>query len=128
MSRFSQVDLSKLPAPDIIKPATYEVLLADMKLETIQAMPELAPFLALESEPVSKLLRVCAWFRFLDRLEFNDDARGCMLALATGPNLDGLAAFWYEIGDNTLTLSNKANREAHRLTNELFKWFGFMSG
>ncbi|WP_039017337.1 baseplate assembly protein [Halocynthiibacter namhaensis] len=94
MSRFSQVDLSKLPAPDIIKPAAYEVLLADMKLEAIQAMPELAPFLALESEPVSKLLRVCAWFRFLDRLEFNDDARGCMLALATGPNLDGLAAFW----------------------------------
>lgn len=94
MSRFSQVDLSRLPAPEIIRSPEFEALLAEMKAEAVLQMPELAPFLALESEPVSKLLRVCAWFRFLDRLEFNDNARGCMLALSTGASLDGLAAFW----------------------------------
>ncbi|AZV77886.1 baseplate assembly protein [Parasedimentitalea marina] len=94
MSGFTPIDLSKLPAPEVIQTVAYETLLAEMKAEAIIQMPELEPYLALESEPVTKLLRVCAYHRMLDRLEFNDGARANMLALSTGTDLDGLAAYW----------------------------------
>lgn len=94
MSGFTSIDLSKLPAPEVIKTVEYEVLLTDMKAEAIRLMPELEAYLSLESEPTSQLLRVCAYYRMLDRLEFNDGARANLLALSTGTNLDGLAAFW----------------------------------
>lgn len=94
MSGFTSIDLSKLPAPEVIKTPQYETLLAEMKAEAIRLMPSLEAYLSLESEPTTQLLRVCAYYRMLDRLEFNDGARACMLALATGTNLDGLGAFW----------------------------------
>ncbi len=94
MSAFTSIDLSKLPAPEVIKTVRYEVLLAEMKAEAIRLMPGLEAYLSLESEPTAQLLRVCAYYRMLDRLEFNDGARANMLALSTGTNLDGLAAFW----------------------------------
>lgn len=94
MSAFSAIDLSRLPAPQVIETPSFDAMLSEMKAEAVNRYPELAPYLALESEPMTKLLRVCAYFRMLDRLSFNDGARGCMLALATGPDLDQLAAFW----------------------------------
>lgn len=94
MSRFDSIDLSKLPPLDVIKTVDFEVLLADMKAKAIELMPELAGVLALESDPATKLLRVCAYYRMLDRLEFNDGARASMLAHATGADLDGLGALW----------------------------------
>ncbi len=94
MSGFTSIDLSKLPAPEVINTVEYEVLLAEMKAEAIRLLPDLETYLSLESEPTTQLLRVCAYYRMLDRLEFNDGARANMLALSTGTNLDGLAAFW----------------------------------
>lgn len=94
MSGFSSIDLSKLPAPEVIQTVDFEVLLSEMKAEAIRVMPELEAYLSLESEPTTQLLRVCAFYRMLDRLEFNDGARANMLALSTGTNLDQLAAFW----------------------------------
>lgn len=94
MSGFSSINLSELPALDVIKLVEYEALLAEMKAEAIRLMPELEAYLSLESEPTTQLLRVCAYFRMLDQIEFNDGARANMLAHSTGTNLDGLAAFW----------------------------------
>ncbi|MFV1464627.1 baseplate J/gp47 family protein [Phaeobacter sp. JH57H2] len=94
MSGFSAIDHSKLPAPEILRSVGFDALFADMKAEAIRLEPELAPFLQLESEPVTKLIRVFAYYRLLDRLEFNDDARGLLLALSTGATLDHLGAFW----------------------------------
>lgn len=94
MSGFSPIDLSRLPAPQVIETPDFEAMLSEMKARTIELDPDLAPFLELESEPATKLLQVCAYFRMLDRLAFNDGARACMLALATGSDLDNLAAFW----------------------------------
>ncbi len=94
MSGFTSINLSKLPAPEVIETVEYEVLLAEMKDEAIRLMPDLEAYLSLESEPTTQLLRVCAYYRMLDRLAFNDGARACILALSTGANLDGLAAFW----------------------------------
>jgi phage-related baseplate assembly protein len=78
----------------VIKTPDFEALFSEMKAQAIQWHPELAPFLELESEPATKILRVCAYMRHLDRLEFNDGARANMLALAGGADLDQLAAFW----------------------------------
>lgn len=94
MSGFTSIELSKLPAPDVIQTVEFEALFEDMKAEAIRVMPEVAPFLELESETATKILQVCAHFRMLDRLEFNDGARANMLALAMGSDLDGLAAYW----------------------------------
>ncbi|MCF6432907.1 baseplate J/gp47 family protein [Leisingera sp. MMG026] len=94
MSGFTSIDHSKLPPPEIIRTVGFEPLFEEMKAEAAALMPELAPFLQLESEPVTKLIRVFAYYRMLDRLEFNDDARGLLLALSTGGALDGLGAFW----------------------------------
>lgn len=94
MSGFNAIDLSKLAPPPIIRGVNYDALLDEMRAEVISHLPDMAPFLALESEPVTQLLRVCAYYRMLDRIEFNDRARGNLLALATGADLDHLAAFW----------------------------------
>ena len=94
MIMFTPIDLSQLPAPTVIKQMPYDTLFAEMKSEAIRLMPDLKPFLALESEPVAQLLRVCAYVRHRDRMEFNDQARATMLAYATGSDLDQLAALW----------------------------------
>lgn len=94
MSGFTSIDLSRLPAPDVIEAPDFDALLAEMKAEAIRLDPELADALALESEPATKILRVCAYFRMLDRAEFNDGSRANMLAFATGGDLDQLGAYW----------------------------------
>jgi len=94
MSGFSAIDLSRLPAPEVIRTVSYDALFEEMRDAAIAELPEMAATLQLESEPATKILRVCAYLRMLDRLVFNDGARASMLALATGPDLDQLAAFW----------------------------------
>ena len=94
MSAFSAINLSRLPLPDVIRPVEFEALLAEMKAKAISLAPELADALARESDPASKILRVCAYFRMLDHLEFNDRSKANFLAFATGADLDGLAAYW----------------------------------
>ena len=108
MTRFSSIDLSKLPAPDVITVPEFDALLAEAEAAVIAAMPEAATTITLESEPARKVLRVCTYLRALDRAEFNDNARACMLPTATGTNLDNLAAFWgvarlvVQVGDDTV--------------------------
>lgn len=94
MSAFTAINLSGLPAPDVIEQIEFETLFEQMKAEAIATEPELETALSLESEPATKVLRVCAYYRMLDRMWFNDGAKACMLALSTGTNLDQLAAFW----------------------------------
>ncbi|WP_282094313.1 baseplate assembly protein [Epibacterium ulvae] len=94
MSFFTAIDLAKLPAPEIIQQVDFEEMLAEMKATAISFMPDLAATLDLESEPATQLLRVFAHYRMLDRLMFNDDARGLLLALSSGATLDVLGANW----------------------------------
>ena len=94
MSGFAQINLAELPAPTVIQTPAFEGLFAEMKARAIELQPDLADVLDLESEPATKMLRVGAYYRMLDRLWFNDGAKANMLALSTGTNLDGLAAFW----------------------------------
>lgn len=86
------VDLSLLPPPAVVEPLDFEAVLASMQTDALAVFPELADVLALESEPVTKLLQVMAYRELLLRARVNDSARAVMLASATGADLDQLAA------------------------------------
>lgn len=89
-----RIDLSTLPAPNVIEAISYEQIVLDMKAAVAAAMPEMAPVLALESEPAVKVIEVCAMFVMITRARVNDGARAVMLAYATGADLENLAAIY----------------------------------
>lgn len=90
MSRFTHIDLARLPTPEVIEPLSYEVMLAEMKAALLAKYPATD----IESEPLIALLEVCAYYRLLDRARVNDAAKAVLLARATGADLDNIAAFY----------------------------------
>lgn len=99
---FDAVNLSQLSPPDVIEALDFETILAEMKAELIRLMPELAEVLALESEPVVKILEVAAYREVLVRARVNDASRAVQLATATGTDLEHLAAL---LGVERLTVT-----------------------
>lgn len=91
------IDLSKLPAPDVLEPLNYEQLLAERKEKFISLYPASEqPFwrgrLALASEPIVKLLEENCYLQLLERQRINNAAQATMLAYATGNDLDVICA------------------------------------
>lgn len=93
------IDLSQLPSPDVVETIDYEALLAERKARLVSLYPaaeqaEIAATLALESEPMVKLLQENAYRELVLRQRVNDAARAVMLAYAIGEDLDHLAALF----------------------------------
>jgi len=91
------IDLSQLPAPDVVEALEYESLLAERKATLISLYPAdqqeaIARTLALESEPIVKLLQENAYRELMLRQRVNEAARAVMVAFATGSDLDQLGA------------------------------------
>ncbi|ELM3658163.1 baseplate assembly protein [Edwardsiella piscicida] len=91
------IDLSQLPAPDVIEELDYESLLAERKTTLISLYPEeqrdaIAHTLTLESEPIVKLLEENAYRELLLRQRVNEAARAVMLAYSADSDLDALTA------------------------------------
>ncbi|WP_261644395.1 baseplate assembly protein [Erwinia mallotivora] len=91
------IDLSQLPAPDVVEALDYETLLAERKATLISLYPAdqqdaIARTLALESEPVVKLLEENAWREVLLRQRINEAAQAVMVAYALDNDLDQLGA------------------------------------
>ncbi|MDQ9130397.1 baseplate assembly protein [Serratia fonticola] len=91
------IDLSQLPAPDVVEALEYESLLAERKATLISLYPAdqqeaIARALALESEPIVKLLQENAYRELMLRQRVNEAARAVMVAFATGSDLDQLGA------------------------------------
>lgn len=89
MIQNTPIDLSLLPAPDVIEPLDYESILAEMLSDLrlrYQAFDALV-----ESDPAYKLLEVCAYRELLLRHRINEAARAVMMAYAIGNDLDQLA-------------------------------------
>ncbi|KFK93375.1 MULTISPECIES: baseplate assembly protein [unclassified Serratia (in: enterobacteria)] len=89
------IDLSQLPAPDVVEPLDYETLLAERKATLISLYPEaqraaIARTLALESEPIVKLLQENAYRELILRQRVNEAAQAVMLGYAAGQDLDQL--------------------------------------
>src|SRR5690606_38482316 len=88
-STFTAVDLSRLPAPQVVETLDYETILADLIASLRLLLPDFQP---LESDPATKILQVVAYRETLLRQRINDAARAVMPAYATGSDLDNLAA------------------------------------
>lgn len=90
------VDLNLLPAPDVVEELDYETILAERIATLISLYPEdqqeaVARTLALESEPVVKLLQENAYREVIWRQRVNEAARAVMLAYAIDSDLDVVA-------------------------------------
>ncbi len=90
MSRYTQIDLSQLPPPAVIQVLSYDTIKAAIVSDLIARDPAFTALL--ESDPAIKLLEAFAYRELLLRGQINDAARACMLAMATGSDLDNLAA------------------------------------
>ncbi|OBX79133.1 baseplate assembly protein [Faucicola atlantae] len=88
----SRIDLSGLPAPNVVTPLDFEQVLARLKDDLIARMPNLASALALESEPLTKLLEVMAYIEVMKTNQINQTAKAMLLAYASGSTLDHLAS------------------------------------
>lgn len=95
----STITLSQLPQPDVIELLDYETILAERKAYLISLYPAdqqqaITATLALESEPITKLLQENAYRELILRQRINDAAVANMLAWAKGSDLDNLVANW----------------------------------
>ncbi|WP_374414205.1 baseplate J/gp47 family protein [Novosphingobium colocasiae] len=92
---FTAVDLSRLPAPDIIETLDYETLLAEAVARFKAEMAALGvTFEARDSDPAVKLLQTFAYLAQLLRQRVNDAARAVMPAFAVKADLDHIAALF----------------------------------
>lgn len=92
MSRAAPIDLTRLPPPDVIETLDFETILDALKDKMIAAAPEFEDVLQLESEPAVKILQSVAYEIMNLRGRGNDLGRARMIALATGADLDNIAA------------------------------------
>lgn len=86
------IDLTLLPAPNVVEPLDFETVFADLKAMAIAQDSTLASALQYESEPLSKLLQVYAYREIVLRQRINDAARSVMLAYAAGSDLGQIGA------------------------------------
>lgn len=91
------VDLSQLPAPDVVEELDYENILDERKATLVSLFPAeqqeaVARTLALESEPLTKFLEENAYREVIWRQRVNEAARAVTLASAAGADLDVIAA------------------------------------
>lgn len=91
------IDLSQLPAPDVVESLDFESILAERKATLISLFPAeskeaITRTLSLESEPLTKFLQENAYREVIWRQRVNEAARACMLAYAKNSDLDVIAA------------------------------------
>lgn len=91
------IDLSQLPAPDVVEVLDYETLLAERKATLISLYPAeqqaaIARTLSLESEPIVKLLQENVYREVILRQRVNEAAQANMVAYASDGDLDQLGA------------------------------------
>ena len=89
-TRYTPIDLSQLPQPQVVEPLSYEQILSEQVARVRTLFPDLIQHL--ESEPVVKILETVAYRELLVRQRVNDGARATMLAYATGADLEHIGA------------------------------------
>ena len=94
---FTPIDLSRLPAPVVVELIDYEAILAERKAYAVSLWPadqqaEVAATLALESEPLTKLIQENAYRETLLRQRVNEAALAVLLPFAKGADLEHIGA------------------------------------
>lgn len=87
---FTVVNLSQLPAPNVVEALDFETILSAMIADLQERDPTFTALV--ESDPAYKILEVCAYRELLMRQRVNEAAKAIMLAYATGEDLDQLGA------------------------------------
>ncbi|MDO6756932.1 baseplate J/gp47 family protein [Phaeobacter inhibens] len=87
---FSVIDMSLLPAPDLVQSVDYEAALSAMLSELRARAPAFDALV--ESDPAFKLVELAAFFQTMTLQQINDAGRAVMPATATGADLDNIAA------------------------------------
>ncbi|MCV6637003.1 baseplate J/gp47 family protein [Candidatus Albibeggiatoa sp. nov. NOAA] len=90
MSAFSNIELEKLPFPDVIEALDIEQLVAQAISEFRNLAPDYQAIV--ESDPAYKLLEQYQYRELLLRQRINDASKAVMLAYAKDADLDNLAA------------------------------------
>lgn len=96
MNTFAAIDLSQLPAPQVVEQLDYELILSERKSYAVslwpeEQRPEIKARLDLESEPLNKLLQENAYREMVWRQRVNEAALANMLSSAEGSDLEQLA-------------------------------------
>lgn len=96
MNTFLPIDLSQLPAPQVVEQIDFEQILAERKAYAVSLWPaderaEIAARLELESEPITKLLQENAYREMILRQRVNEASLAVMLSSAGGNDLDQVA-------------------------------------
>jgi phage-related baseplate assembly protein len=87
---FTGVDLSRLPAPDVIEPLDFETIRSLALTKLIELLPAFDA--TVESDPAVKLAELWAFLELILRQRVNEAARAVMPAFAHAADLDHLAA------------------------------------
>lgn len=83
-----------LTLPEVVEPLDFERIYTDTRADLQTRAPELTGVLALESEPLTKLLQAGAYRELLYRQRVNEALRSRLLAFATAGALDHLGYFY----------------------------------
>jgi phage-related baseplate assembly protein len=86
----SVINLSNVPAPQVVEALSYETILAQMLAEFQANNPTFTALL--ESDPAYAILETAAYREMLLRQRVNSAALAVMVQYATGSDLDNLAA------------------------------------
>lgn len=86
------IDLSGLPAPEVIAQPDFEARLAAKLAQLVALQPGFTALV--ESDPAMKLLEADSYDEIVQAQAFAEAARGMLIAFATGPRLDHLAALY----------------------------------
>ena len=94
------IDISRLPAPEVVEELDFEEILDDRKAELLELLPqedrgEVEEALEQESEPIAKLLEAGVYRELAMRQKANDQARALMAAYASGTDLDHIGVTYY---------------------------------
>lgn len=93
------IDLSYLPAPEVVEVLSFEAILEAYTNDFKERYPDFAAYI--ENEPVMKLMEVVAYRELIMRQRINDAAHAVMPAYAQGSDLDNIALIF---GVKRLTL------------------------
>jgi phage-related baseplate assembly protein len=103
MSSFTAIDLSNIPAPEVVETLDFSAILAAMVADLQARDPAFTALV--ESDPAWKILEVAAYRELLLRQRINDASRAVMLAFATGADLEHLGAL-FGVTRKTLVAGN----------------------
>lgn len=88
------IDMSKLPAPEVVRQYDYETILERVLERFLTYCPDAANAVRFESDPLRKWFECVAYIMMILRQQQNEDAQAVMLAYAQDGDLDQLGAIY----------------------------------